>query len=148
MLRGDNNGSFLKDCDCGYAFPQKIVMYITILKLGSNSYSPPLSLISGNPALRKNTRFPWGTLQSPREQKPLAVGTSDCSFSHRTRKASTALHRTKKIGLYLRGVSHLSAAYNNSIQIAGNNLSLIGKFLRAEAERGDSCGNKGFRWDE
>src|SRR5699024_12564408 len=31
MLRGDSNGSFLKDCDCGYAFPQKIVMYIKSL---------------------------------------------------------------------------------------------------------------------
>src|SRR5699024_1355657 len=100
---------------------------------------PPILLkMSACPTLRKSTRFPWGTLQSPREQKSvrlrllvtprsmlprrkgtkkltqvvpsLAVGSSDCSFSHRTRKAAGALHRTKKIGLYFRGVAHFSVA--------------------------------------
>src|SRR5690625_5088570 len=58
-----------------------------------------------------------GTKKLTQVVPSLAVGPSDCSFSHRTRKASTALHRTKKIGLYFRGVSHLSAALNNSIKV-------------------------------
>src|SRR5699024_11131279 len=66
--------------------------------------------MSARTTLWKNTRFPWGTLQPPNEQKALVAGSSDCSFSHRTRKASVVLHRTKKNGLYFRGVSHFSAA--------------------------------------
>jgi len=31
-----------------------------------------LSKMSANPTLRKNTRFPWGTLQSHQEQKVCA----------------------------------------------------------------------------
>src|SRR5699024_6483150 len=82
---------------------------------------PILLKMSARTTLRKNTRFPWGTLHSglPRrkdtkkftqEVPSLVAGSSDCSLSHRTRKASAALHRTKKIGLYFRGVSHFSAA--------------------------------------
>ncbi len=51
--------------------------------------------MNAKPTLRKNARFPWGTLQPPHSQRPLAVGSSDCSFPT--------------------GVSHFSAAQCGSI---------------------------------
>src|SRR5699024_1405346 len=56
---------------------------------------------SADPALRKNTRFPRATLQLPRKQKPLPVGSS----------AGTALTRpTKKPCCFSRRSLAFSAA--------------------------------------
>src|SRR5699024_9207755 len=81
FLQNDNNIPFLFMV-CSFLF--KAIFLSDTISINCDvtlALLPPILLkMSANPALRKNTRFPWGTLQPPREQKSLTVGSSDCSF--------------------------------------------------------------------
>src|SRR5699024_12351288 len=68
--------------------------------------------------------------------------------SPRTRKSSAALHRTKKIGLYFRGVTALHSPglvklYDDFILLLLPQ-SVVSKLKLAEEKHGDSCGSRGL----
>ena len=84
----------------------------------------------------KLTPFPQARLQLTRKQRTLPSGSSargtaitrpikNTRCSCRTRKASVNLHRTKKIGLYFRGVSSISFDTLDSVKVVDNALQTI-----------------------
>src|SRR5699024_1364801 len=93
-------------------YPRSIsgVKYIFVRKSVFFGYEPKLLISTAG------GRFPRAWLEPPRSLRSLwglkAHGTAlqfvppkTCCYSRRSRRAPEAIHRTKKIGLYFRGVA-------------------------------------------